>query len=230
MPIRQVPLVNDQIYHIFNRGIAGSSTFLSARDYERAMDTIGYYRFRKPVVKFSRFAEAKEEVRDHFNSQLNRNEKLVEIYAYCLMPNHFHILLGQNIDNGISKFMGMFGNSYTKYFNKKHKRFGSLFSNRFKSVLIEDDVQFTHISRYIHLNPLTSRVVKDLASLRDYKWSSFPDYAVLNKESFCNTDRILSLFGKRDSYLDFVEDQADYQLSLELIKHVLKHDSTPGVE
>ena len=91
------------------------------------------------------------------------------------MGNHFHFLIKQASDNGISKFMANFTNSYTKYFNTKHQRVGPLFQGVFKAVHVDSDEQLIHLSRYIHLNPVMGFVIK-AEELKDYKWFSYPNY------------------------------------------------------
>ena len=108
-----------------------------------------------------------------------RDITIVDIGAYCLMPNHFHILLQQLQDNGISTFVRKLLNSYTRYFNTKNERIGPLFQGQFKAVRVESDEQLLHLTRYIHLNPLVGYVVKDL---RNFEWSSYLDY-IKNKLS-----------------------------------------------
>ncbi|MBI2641202.1 transposase [Candidatus Roizmanbacteria bacterium] len=144
----------------------------------------------------------------------------VEILAYCLMPTHFHFLIKQKKHNGISKFMADIVNSFTRYFNLRNERKGPLFLPRFKSVLVATDNQLMHVSRYIHLNPYSSGLIKNINSLNDYQWSSFGEY-LLHEQKLCNTKLVLSLFrGKENSYKKFIEDNADYQRSLEKLKYL----------
>ena len=135
------------------------------------------------------------------------------------MPNHFHFLLQQLVDGGISKLLSNFQNSYTRYFNTRHRRDGALFLDQFKAVRIETDEQLIHVNRYIHLNPYTSYVVKTLKDLEEYEWSSLSEY---NKESkdFVKLDPILKFFRNVEKYRKFVFDQADYQRTLKSIEHL----------
>lgn len=155
------------------------------------------------------------------DSLRQENDKLVELICFCLMPNHLHLLLSQKKDNGISKFMANLQNSYTRYFNTKHERIGPLMQGQFKAVLIEDDEQLLHVSRYIHLNPYSSFIVKDLTDLEKYPWSSLPEYLGIVSTSICNKQVILSYFKSVEDYKKFVFDQADYQRKLEKIKHLI---------
>ena len=136
------------------------------------------------------------------------------------MPNHFHFLLRQREKNGISIFLSNFQNSYTRYFNTQDKRVGPLFLDQFKAVRIEDEDQLLHVHRYIHLNPITSFVVKTVEKLRTYLWSSLPEYFGLT-QGFCETKTILSQFRKRSAYETFLYDQIAYQQKLASIKHLI---------
>lgn len=221
MPARFTPLVTDQYYHIFNRGVNKQPIFQGVRDYKRSLDILDFYSFN-PKLRFSKFLLLSQEEKSNFMDGLHKvNDKLVDIICFCLMPNHFHLLLNQLKDNGISKFMANLQNSFTRYFNTKHERIGPLLQGQFKAVLIEDDNQLLHVSRYIHLNPYSSYVVKDKEGLIEYKWSSFPEYLGMVSSEICNKQIILSQFKNVEDYKEFVLDQADYQRNLEEIKHLI---------
>lgn len=221
MPGRKAPLVEGETYHVFNRGIDRRPTFTNYSELERAQTTISYYRFNKPPIKLAQFLRLSRILREEILSELvSRNEKLIEIMAFCFMSNHFHFLLKQLTSNGISKFLSQFQNSYTRYFNIKHERIGPLFLDQFKAVRMETEEQLLHVSRYIHLNPLTSFVVKDFEALVKYKWSSFPEY--LNQVSDCTEiNTVLSFFKNKSDYREFVSDQANYQRQLHIIRHLI---------
>jgi putative transposase len=224
MPYRKVVLAPDQIYHVFNRGVAALPIFLINKDYLRFLDLIKYYRFSNTPFSFSQLMSLQKEEKEKILVGLRKENAIhVEIIAYCLMPNHFHLLLKQITDKGISVFMTNLQNSYVKYFNIKNERAGPLFQSMFKGVRIETDEQLLHVSRYIHLNPSTAYIVEP-ENLEDYKWSSLPEY--LSKKlnsgySFISPKIILDFFNKRDDYKKFVLDQASYQRELDKIKHLV---------
>ncbi len=222
MPGRKEPLVTGEIYHIINRGITSQIIF-SNKNYNRALETIFYYQSKTPPLRYSYFIRLPKTHRWEILGKLRQSQDyLVEIIVYCLMPNHFHFLLKQQSDNGISRFMNNFSNSYTRYFNIKNKRIGPIFQGRFKSVRIESEQQLLHVSRYIHLNPYSSGIAKTIADLKDYPYSSLPEYLGNTKEDlFCQKDIISSYFRKPGAYEDFVFSQADHQRSLSIIKHLL---------
>lgn len=210
MPYRIIPFVSDYFYHIFNRGTEKRQIFESNRDRSRFLKTIQYYQYEGPKPRFSKF----------FISNLQKfspDRKIVEIVSYCLMPNHFHLLIKQLKEGGISEFMSKFSNSYTKYFNTKYKRVGALLQGQFKAVLVESDEQLLHLSRYIHLNPLSSFLVKNLDQ---YQWSSYSEY-INGTKGICSKEDVASFFKTPQDYKQFVLDQADYAQKLEIIKHQL---------
>lgn len=221
MPGRKAVLAPGYFYHVFNRGVEKRDIFMNPRDYERFLRTAKYYQYSGPKPKFSRLTQVGLK---KFDPVLNR--KLVEIISYCLMPNHFHLLLKQLVKNGISVFISQICNSYTKYFNTKNNRVGALFQGVFQAVLVDSDEQLIHLSRYIHLNPLVSLLVKDLKA---YPWSSYNQYTQ-GIEGMCSTELILSLFSNKEEYAKFIQDQADYGRTLEILKHSsLSYDATSQV-
>lgn len=219
MPQIRLPLVTDHYYHIFNRGVARQPTFLTRFDYRYAIGAMNYYQHDKPNTSYSQFNLVGKEDQQKAWEVLKRQEKLVEIIAYVLMPNHFHFLLKQVKNDGISTFMARWGNSYARYFNAKHKRVGPVFQGRFKSILIETTEQLIHLSRYIHLNPVVSAVVGE-GVFDKYEWSSFGEYVSENESELCSKDVVLEQFKDKGDYRNFVDDRIAYGKELEKIKHL----------
>lgn len=220
MPYRTVPFISNQVYHVFNRSIARLPIFIEKNDYERVLDLINYYRFSKPPLRFSHYKRLSIEQKVEFKKSFMIDENsMLEILAYCIMPNHFHFLLKPKKDNAVSDFMRNLQNSYSKYFNTKRERTGSLFQFMFKAVRMETDQQLLHVSRYIHLNPVTS-YLREIEDLEFYEWSSFKDY-VFNTNSFVNKEMVLGGFKSEQDYRKFVFDQAEYQRELNKIKHLV---------
>jgi putative transposase len=219
MSQRKTPLATGEYYHIFNRGVACLPTFLTKADYWQAITSFSYYKNVKPFMKFSRFKDLSFDEKDSVLERSENTDKLVDLICYCLMPNHFHFIIKQLVENGISIFLSKFTNSYTKYFNTKNERVGSLFQGVFKSVHIDSTNQLVHLSRYIHLNPLTSFVVPE-KNFVSYPWSSLNDY-LENKNTLVNPSPVLSEFSSSKKYLDFVLNQKDYQRSLKQIEYLL---------
>lgn len=222
MPGRKTPLVTGYTYHVINRGVASQPTFINHSYYKRAIETFLYYQNQNLSLRYSYFIRQTQNKRSEILDSLRQqSDLLVEIIAYCLMPNHYHLLLRQIKDDGISIFMSKFANSYTKFFNTKNTRIGPVFQGKFKSVLIESDNQLLHVSRYIHLNPFTSSLVKDINNLHQYQYSSYPEYINQNSNNFCQKDIILNYFKAKNSYLNFTRDHSDHQRNLHSIKKVM---------
>ncbi|MBI5358552.1 transposase [Candidatus Amesbacteria bacterium] len=219
MAMRQTPLVSGGYYHIFNRGVAKMPIFTTISDYTRALQTIEYYRFTNPPLKLSKYKDLSIEQKSRINLELDyKKDCLVDILSFVFMPNHFHFLLKQSTDWGVSKFVGQFSNSYTRYFNTKHNRVGPVFQGVFKAVEVESEEQLIHLSRYIHLNPYVSSLISK-AELDKYLWSSLPAYLGIRK-SFVDLGTILSQFSTKFTYRDFVFDHSDYAHELERVKHL----------
>lgn len=211
MPSRKQILATGEIYHVFNKTIGHENIFIGLKNLNRALQLIDFYRFRSQI-SYSNFHNLGEKIKIARRELIYATPPLVKIFAYAIMPNHYHFLLQQHEDKGISMFMSNFQNSYAKYFNAKNNREGSLFKEMFKAVRIETDEQFLHVSRYIHLNPVTSYII-ELDKLETYPYTSFPIYLTQNK-SFVDSQTILSLSKSTKQYKDFVYDQADYQRDL----------------
>jgi len=220
MPYRKNPIVIGEIYHVYNRSVARQPIFLNKNDYQRALELINFYRFSHNL-RFSHFKRLPSKIREEILEEPTKNRKpTLEILAFCLMPNHVHFLIKPVEENSLSILMRDFQHAYSKYFNLRHDRSGSLFQSMFKAVRIEIDEQLIHVSRYIHLNPVSSFIV-NTESLEDYPWSSFRDYLDVKKELITSTKQILSYFKSRQEYKKFVLDRADYQRELDKIKHLI---------
>lgn len=199
---------NDQIYHVINRGVEEKDIFLDRRDYSRFFDSFLYYQKCNPPVRYS-FRKLVDQKR------FLKLENLVEIICYCLMPSHFHFLLKQVKDNGVSSFISKLTNSYTRYFNTRHQRKGHLFQGPFKAIRIENDGQLIHVSRYIHLNSVTGFLVE---KPEDYPFSSYSEYLGKEKEKICQKDIVLDQFPSIKGYKKFVLDQKDHARKLKMIE------------
>lgn len=224
MPIRKQLLVNNEAYHVFNRGVASLPIFNSSFDYKRFLSLIDFYSYKDNDLSFSAFLDLAIKDRKTYLQKFRRESpRLVKFLAYCLMPNHYHFLLIQLENEGIRKVFSKAQNAYVRYFNLRNDRVGPLFQSRFKALRIESDEILCHISRYIHLNPSTSFLVT-LENLSGYQWSSYPDYLGTRRSNIVeiDTDFILKFFNrKRRLYDKFVLDQAEYQKSLAYLKRIL---------
>ncbi|MDP3982623.1 MAG: transposase [bacterium] len=225
MPTRTTPLVTGKTYHVFNRTIDSKKVFADQSVCSLMLELLLYYRAIKTTISHSAYVKLKDQHRkDEIMEQilLKKNFR-VEVLAYCLMPNHFHLLLKQKKDGGISKYISDVLNSLTRHLNIKSERKGPIFLPRFQSIHIVSTNQLNHTSRYIHLNPYSAGIVKTLSELVQYKYSSFPAYSSNINDLVCNTKFILSIFNdNKDSYKKFVLDNAEYQIEIEVIKAAIK--------
>lgn len=199
MTKRIYPFVNDEYYHVYNRGNSKQIIFIDEQDYKVFQQFLYLMNMEQRITS--------REVGDASYSYV-RDKELVHIGAYCIMPNHFHILLTQKEDNGVSKFLQKLSTAYVMYFNQKYKRTGGLFEGRFKSKHVSDDIYLKYLYSYIHLNPLKiinynwkndfkldkSIKNKDLKFVMAYQYSSIGFYLdkdleenkILDNSSFPN--------------------------------------------
>ncbi len=171
--MRKDPLINGFYYHIYNRGVDKRDIFMNDNDLKRFVLSVKEFNTIEPVGSIKDLMLQK-------NSDIGRPnlKPLVSIVCYCFNPNHFHFILKQEVDNGISEFFKRLLGGYTKYFNLIHERSGSLFQGRFKSNLIDDDGYFLKIRPYVHLNYLIHNIPKEkrhlvLASEKEYDTNNF---------------------------------------------------------
>lgn len=216
MPQRAVVFANNEIYHVFNRSIAREDIFSSKLNLNKILEIVDYYRLPQ-WLRLSKFKTLPDSLQDGYLSEIRSKTPLVEIYAFAFMPNHYHFLLKQLQDKGIPKFFSNLQNSFAKIFNLKNDRNGALFQNAFKAKRIETDEQFMHVSRYIHLNPVTAYII-EFDKLANYIWTSFEAYALEKEMEFLDKEFLLKMFGSKERYIKFVADQVDYQRKLALIK------------
>jgi putative transposase len=221
MPLRKSLIITGEIYHVLNRGVAEAPIFYTDSNYKRFLELLEYYRFVNSPLSFSKYKKLNKEEKVLLKEKLNKEGiPQVEIYSFCLIPNHFHTLLKQLRDNGIRQMLSNVQISYSKYINTKTSRAGPLFQSRFKAIRIATDDIFLHVSRYIHLNPATSYLVKR-EDLKYYPWSSLPYYLGLENQDFVNKDMALKIIGGAEDYKNFVFNQLDYQRKLNKIRHLM---------
>ena len=183
--MREKP-TEDYIYHVYNRGVDKREIFSDDSDRQRFLACLYHFNDTAQVKNIERLCDIQSRTNDE-------REKLVEILAFTLMPNHFHLLVKPLAEDGVSEFMKKLGIGYTHYFNIKNERSGSLFQGKYKFVRIEDDEQLNYIPYYIHFNPIEivetnwkkreiSNKEQTLNFLKSYRWSSLQDY--LGKSNF----------------------------------------------
>ena len=219
MPIRQNPFVTSEYYHIFNRGVDHSAVFRNSRDYQFFLSCLEFYHYREPSLRFSAFRRMNIHVADITLSRMEQSGVNASVLAYAFMPNHFHLLIREEHENGIHRFLFKALNSFAKYLNTKHKRVGPVFQGNFQAVHIDTDEQLLHVSRYIHLNPVVSGITS-MNSLETYPWTSFP-YYVGTMQGWINTSEIIGMIGSIESYRSFVSEQEGYARMLSGMRHLM---------
>lgn len=183
--MRKEIFLNDQFYHIYNRGVDKRLIFLNERDYERFY--LGLCLFNDARQHDYDFSEIN--LRSLASYPVGKRKKLVDILHWSSMPNHFHLFLRQNKKDGIRIFLHKLSTGYTKYFNKKHERSGRLFEGSFKARYVDKDNYFSHLGIYISINHLdllkpewkergiSRKEIETCKNfLTEYKWSSYRDY------------------------------------------------------
>lgn len=221
MAIRKDPLTTGQIYHIMNKSIAGYKIFNTQHDYQRMQQMLRYFSIAEKLPKFSQFLEREEIKTLGLEACLEKYfggaKYHVQPIAYCLMPTHLHIVVKQLRPNGISTFMSNTLNSYSRYFNLKHKRKGPLWVDRFKDVLVKTDEQLLHLTRYLHLNPTTAGLTK---RPEEWLWSSYHEYTTKKvTHPLCRFSELLNITPAQ--HRNFVNDHIDFQRELGKIKKLL---------
>ena len=212
---RKISFSEGEYYHIYNRGVNKNDIFENDHDREHFIRLLFVSNSNK-AVRFS-------EIKSLPYSVINRENPLVSIGSYCLMPNHFHVLIKENAEGGISSFMAKLTTGYSMYFNKIHGRVGPLFQSRFKAQHADNDNYLKYLFAYIHLNPVKilepewkekgitdQKRVKEY--LKKYKYSSYEDYAgsereerlILSKEAFPE------YFETKNDFNDLINDWLTY--------------------
>ncbi len=202
---RKISFANHELYHVFNRGVEKRNIFI---------DEIDYKKFVFILFKFNRIQPVRSSGRD-FEISLKENsikkprthQPLVKIHHYCLMSNHYHLVLEQVSEGGISKFLQKVMTGYTMYFNKRHERSGVLFQGKTKSKHIDSDPYLVRIRSYIALNPL------------DIKYSKWKEKGIKNKKEavdFLTSYKWISKFEYKDILKMVVWAQELYALRSDL--------------
>ncbi len=238
-----------EIYHIFNRGVEKRDIYLEESDYFRFIYSLYECNDENAVVMRDRAGErikrnqTKNAIGVTYGIFSGRGERkpLVEILVFTLMPNHYHLIVRQLIDGGISLFMKKMGNAYVGYFNEKYKRkgMGSLFQGPFKAVHVKTDEQFIYLVWYVFTNPLDlleknwreegiKKSKKAINYLELYKWSSYLDsIGIKNFPSVTNRDFLTDNFGNQNNIKNFIEERI---LEEEKIKNSLHKIKTLSLE
>ncbi len=202
-------------YHALNRGVDKRAIFLDTQDYARFVHDMFEFNTAKPAhntyrtnTKMFDLRSQTFEEQDGYDRGRDRGERLVDVHGWCLMGNHYHLLLSERTEGGLVQFLRKLNVGYAKYFNERYMRVGTLFQGRTKKIHIESDAHLLHILNYIHLNPLDfhehtkqwreghiTNINQALTYLTEYKWSSYQDYAgIKNFPSILTTEFFQEVF------------------------------------
>jgi putative transposase len=189
----------DSFYHVYNRGVNKRMIFIDPEDYSVFLNLLKRYLSIDPV-------------RDLKGREYKHLYGTVEMLAFCLMPNHFHMLIYQKDRDAITELLRPVITTYVIYFNKKYKRVGPLFQGVFKATSITNDAYCQHISRYIHLNP---------SDYKNWEYSSLPFYLGTKHADWVRPERIMGMFQDVDEYVNFVADYESQKEIMDELKHQL---------
>jgi putative transposase len=227
--IRKVIFAPGEWYHCYNRGVDKRILFKSSTDYKRFVMLLYASNGSQPVL-LNDFGKTSGGPSFGVVIEKNRGEPLVNIGAYALMPNHYHLLLKERAEGGITTFMRKLGTGYAMSFNLKYHRVGTLFSSRFQARHVGSDRYMRRLVNYIHANPaelyepgFKEGVIKDKKGLEQkllaYPYSSFPDYQA-------STDRLEATLLNRET----LRDATDVDLSFSrLFQDALDFARTEGL-
>lgn len=216
MSIRKVAFVPGEYYHIYNRGNSKQTIFHDKKDYMHFLGLL-YACNQKENFKIDNLQKGQ----DLFS--IEKESALVDIGAYCLMSNHFHILITQTEDGSISKFMQKLSTAYVMYYNKKYERTGGLFEGKFKSQHLDTDQYLKYAFSYLHLNPVklidkewkTKGIKNKNAAfeyLKKYEYSSFLDYLGIERiqNKILNTESFPKYFPSKESFVQEIFEWLGY--------------------
>ena len=183
----------ESFVHVYNRGDNKEKIFYDEQDYKVFLFRIGL------VLGFKAEELNREKLLSlpYSRIRIEPNKDLFKMHSFCLMPNHFHLLIEQCGDVPISNLILKVCTSYAIYINKKYNRVGHVFQDCFKSVLIENDEQLMWTSAYIHMNPVKDKIV---SSPEKYEWSSYKDYIGERNLPITSTDLLIDLFGDKNAF------------------------------
>lgn len=200
MASRRVQFAQGEYYHVYNRGVDKRIIYTSHSEYVRFMTYLVMMNSEQTVRADTFLSYSSRTPRDVLSYRV---DPLVAIGAFCLMPNHFHLLLTPLCEKGIERFMHRIGTAYTMYFNTAHERSGSLFQGTYKSVHASTDRHLKYLYSYIHLNPANEKYEssKALHVAQTYKHSSMPEY-INNEYIVCNPEKYPKYFMTKQEPVD----------------------------
>lgn len=183
-------------YHIYNRGVEKRNIFIDNQDYEVFLNLLKYYLSENNQAIYHPIEIIAPDNKPIRPRPLKNLNKEIELIAYCLMPNHFHLLIKQISKDGMTKLMRALSTTYALYFNRRYKREGTLFQGRYKAVIIKNDSYLLHLSRYIHLNPSSILTKTDLVT---WPYSSYSYFLGTKKADWIKPQIVLDFFKRSEN-------------------------------
>ena len=213
--MRKTQIAPGEYYHICNRGVNKQVIFHNTRDYFRFLFLILYFQSSETFDQLGRVVDKFVQHRVLDIAEIVIKKRTVELVSFCIMPNHFHLILREITEGGISTYMQRVLNAYGKYYNTKYEKSGHVFQGPYRAVHIKDDRQLLHAAAYIHKNP---REIKGWTNREDkYQWSSYSDYIKDNRwGDLLIPDIVLGQFRNPKEYQKFVETSPAKMLKEEL--------------
>lgn len=237
--MRKVKFSPGYFYHIYNRGIDQRDIFLSDADRWRFLQGLFLFNNEKTIANLLFQLEQEKKalnfniIREFLEKENNERKPLVRIVLDCLRPNHFHLLLEEISNGGISKFMHKIGAGYTGYFNKKYQRSGHLFQGPFRAVMVENDNQFRYIAAYINvINPAqeiepkikeigVGNIKRVLEFTEDFPWSTHREYLGLRESIIIDKNAMEKMFSSPQDYEKFIRDVLEGKKKLDHINNLI---------
>jgi len=205
MPKRNTVKVygTDQYYHVYNRGTNKQDIFLEPEDRFYFLSLLKRHLSTEPEI-------------DSHKRPFAKFDNDIELIAFCLMPNHFHLLCYLKEPEGLVRLMRSIMTAYTMYFNKKYQRTGGLYEGVFLASRITNDGYLWHVSRYIHLNPM------DLGQdFRGYPYSSIDYFTGTKHANWLHPEKLVQTKQEKEQYLEFVADYETMHQDMKLLKNIL---------
>ncbi len=199
--MRKVHFQNGNYYHIYNRGVDKRKIFMDDKDYLRFLRSIKEFNNIEISGSLYRRNYLKRKGAKLPVGSLAPSIALVDIVCFILLPNHYHFLIKQTMNDGVMKFFHKLGGGYTNYFNFRYNRIGSLFQGPYNSVQITTNEYLFYVSAYINGNSEIHKIAK----AEKWTWSSYQDYLSEEKEKFCAKQIILNQFNNVKEYKKYVD-------------------------
>lgn len=199
--MRKVIFENDNYYHVYNRGVDKRDVFLDDYDYVRFLTCMREFNSIRQIESLFKLKRTAPKALPQSALGASSDERLIDFVAYSLLSNHYHFLLRQKKEDGISKFMQKVGAGYTSYFNSKYERSGSLFQGTFKAVELKSSDKIIQLSAYVNGNS----EIHGYSKAENYRWSSYQDYLLKRSGIMCDKEVVMQNFSNKEEYRKFCD-------------------------